>query len=155
MQNGGSIYEYDIPSNTITILHYFNFETGDLTIGWGPNNLLKASNGIIYGINRYGVFRFDPTTSIVTQSSNLINDSNPLFYDTSNINRLIEICRKPSYHFFDVGVFDTCVGSNFSYDILNTNATTYQWLKDGTNVLGQTTGVLNLTSVARYVIFVN
>ena len=33
LQNGGSIYEYDIPSNTITILHYFNFETGDLTIG--------------------------------------------------------------------------------------------------------------------------
>ena len=60
---------------------------------------------------------------------------------------VIEICRKPSYQEIIINTFDTCIGGSFTYDLQNDNATSYVWQKNGVNVAGQTTGVLNLTNI--------
>ena len=131
----GTLYEYYPTTNTINILYRFTTE---------PSNLIMASDGNLYWVNILGVNKFDLTTNTLTQSCFFDFDTFPGYGFTS---RLIEICRKPSYHFLDIDTFDACVGSTFTYDIQNTNATSYQWLKNNINIVGQTTGILNLTNL--------
>jgi hypothetical protein len=129
----GSLYEYDIPSNTMTVLHNFTW-----TEAGGPmqGTLLKGSDGNLYGHHKRGIFRFNPIT----------NETVTIF-ESFRAQDVIEVCRKPSYHAFDPDTVEPCVNTPFSFDVQNTNATSYVWKKNGDIVPLQTTGILNIPNI--------
>ena len=146
----GTLFEYNVANNTITKLHDFGSQTNppNSFTGVYPKSIMKASTGYYFGINDFGIFKFNPIDNSVVMTTPIgcttcpVNE--PLAFVAES---LIEICRKPSYQEFVVDTFDACVGSTFTYDVQNTNATSYQWLKNNVNVVGQTTGILNLTNL--------
>ncbi|WP_237421220.1 choice-of-anchor tandem repeat GloVer-containing protein [Flavobacterium sp. Sd200] len=132
--NFGALYEYTPTTNVLEVKQYLNLCTTPIRY---PQFLMRTSNGYFMGITVDGnIFKYDAVTNEITYVST--------FYKPLN---LIEICRKPSYHFFDVDTFDACAGGTFNYDVQNTNAINYQWKKNEQDVIGQTTGVLNLTNL--------
>ena len=133
----GTLYEYDPVVNTFEVKQYINdCLSNDFTVRY-PQFLMKTSLGHFIGGDVYGnIFKYVLNTNTLTRPS--------YGYKVAN---LIEICRKPSYQEIIVNTFDGCVGSTFTYNIQNTNATSYQWLKNNVAVTGQTTGVLNLTNL--------
>ena len=132
--NFGTLYEYTSATNNLEVKQYLNSCTNPIRY---PQFLMRTSNGYFIGITGDGnIFKYDAATNMITYTSS--------FYKTLN---LVEICRKPSYQEIIVNTFDGCIGSTFSYDVQNTNATTYQWLKNDVAVTGQTAGVLNLTNL--------
>lgn len=144
--HNGTLFEYTPATNAINKLHDFGpvINNGTLTSsGTNPISLLKTSNGYYMGTGEQNPFKFDSLNNSVVSTLNA-----DIPFNTNKLLNFIEVCRKPSYHFFDVDNFDACLGGTFSYDIQNTNATAYQWLKDGTAVPNQTTGVLNLNNLA-------
>lgn len=135
----GSIFEYDMITSNLSFLHHFSFIADDF-VQTPRGNMLKASDGNLYGANVLGCFQYNLLNNTVHKkiNSNTIND----------ISEVIEICRKPSYQFFDNDTFDACTGSTFTYDVQNTNAVTYQWMKGNVNLTEQTTRILNLTDIS-------
>lgn len=134
----GTIFEYNPTSNAITKLK--DIDPNRFT----PYNLIKLSTGDYMGnFYNYGLFKYKADGNSL-ELPDLFTYTQP---DQMGTHNLIEICRKPSYHFFDVDTFEACLGGNFNYDIQNTNATAYQWLKNGENVPGQTTGILHLNNI--------
>ncbi|WP_445452739.1 choice-of-anchor tandem repeat GloVer-containing protein [Flavobacterium sp. 25HG05S-40] len=143
--HNGTLFEYTPATNSINKLYDFGPVNTNGTItdsGVNPISLLKTSNGYYMGTGEQNPFKFDSTNNTVVST---LNGTIP--FNTNRLLNFIEVCRKPSYPFFDTDTFDGCIGGNFNYDLQNTNATTYQWLKDNVNVAGQTTGVLNLTNL--------
>ncbi len=133
----GAIYEYDIPSNTVSLKHAINYNIdGVYNIGIGSN---LASDGNYYDNSYNGVFRYNPITNVINKKIANTGDG--------NLQEMIEVCRKPSYQEILVNTFTPAVGSTFTYNIQNTNATTYVWKKGTTVLPAQTTGILNLPSV--------
>ena len=141
----GAIYEYDPVTNVVTVLYYFSDAAPNIfMMGHTPTGaLLKASNDIFYGINSNGVFKFNPVTATVTlpEPSTLEN-----FYPHTS-GDLIEICRKPSYAYFENTSFTECTETDFVFDVQNTNATSYIWKKDGQELASQTSAVLTLNNL--------
>lgn len=136
----GTLFEYNPTTNDIIKLTEF------LPFKSTPGNIIKLTTGDLVGNIAFGsVFKYNINSNTLQFPDLATYSDFPNQYSTQN---LIEICRKPTYHFFDVDTFDACIGGTFSYDVQNTNATTYQWLKDGENVQGQTAGILNLTNLA-------
>lgn len=105
---------------------------------------MKASTGDYFGTSDGGIFRFNSTNnSVVSPCFNCT----PISTNAGATESLIEICRKPSYQEFVIDTFNPCVGENFTFNVQNTNATSYVW-KKGTTVLPlQSTGTLTLTNV--------
>ena len=60
---------------------------------------------------------------------------------------LIEICRKPSYKYFYTDTFTVCVNHAFNFNVHSTNATTFQWKKNGATLATQTDSILNFTNI--------
>ena len=141
----GTLFEYDIANEMVNTLVNMGCDGHGSSTLLPHGTLLKASNGYIFGIMSFGIFKFDSNTNVAVDAC----PDCPFIpnFRYGSCNGLIEICRKPSYHFFDVDTFDGCIGSTFTYDVQNTNAATYQWLKDGTDVPSQTMGVLNLANL--------
>lgn len=135
----GTLFEYNPSTNSIEKLTEF------LPFKSNPGTIIKLTNGELTGnLGNGSLFKYNINSNTL-QFPDLSTYSDLPNQITSN--NLIEICRKPSYHFFDVNTFDTCVGGAFTYDIHNTNATSYQWKKNNQDVAGQTTGILNLTNL--------
>ena len=135
----GTLFEYNPSADTIVKLTEF------LPFRANPGTIIKLSTGDLMGNLGYiGLFNYDINTiSLQFPDLATYSDSGNQFY-TQN---LIEICRKPSYHFFDVDTFNPCINTPFTFDVQNTNATSYTWKKDGEIVPQQTTGILNLPNV--------
>jgi len=135
----GTIFEYNPNDNTIVKLTDLD------TNRFGPCNIMESSDGYLVGnLTNSGVFKYNADdNSLQFSDLNTYSDPGNQFY-TQN---LIEICRKPSYHFFDVDTFNPCVNTPFSFDVQNTNATSYTWKKDGEIVPMQTTGILNIPNI--------
>ena len=145
----GTLFEYDFIANTITKLHDFQ-DPNSLPVydGARPTSMIKTTTNNYFGISNYGVFNFNPINNSVLATIDFTCMTCPLpppnAYATET---LIEICRKPSYHEFIPDTFTPSSGTAFTYDIQNTNATTYVW-KKGTTVLPlQTTAILNLPTI--------
>jgi Secretion system C-terminal sorting domain len=132
--NFGTLYEYTPTTNVLEVKQYLNLCTTPIRY---PQFLMRTSNGHFIGIAVDGnIFKYDAVTNVITYIST--------FYKPLN---LIEICRKPSYHEFVIDTFTPCVDTPFTFDVQNTNATSYTWKKDGEIVPMQTTGILNLPNV--------
>ncbi len=135
----GAIYEYDLITNTFSMLHVINYSVDE-----NIYNLFgiacKGSDGNFYGTSRSGVFSYNPITNIVKKKIAILSNN-------LSIQDMIEICRKPSYQEFLPNTYATAAGSAFTYNVQNTNATTYVWKKGTTILPTQTTGILNLPSV--------
>lgn len=136
----GLLYEYNLTTETLTILHSFDYQSDD-QVRNPFGLLLKASNDKIYGGSAQGHFEFDPATDTVLRKT----DSGSLY----GYEPLIELCSKPSYPQFETTSFTVCEEEPFSFDIQNTNAVTYTWKKGSAEVPFQATGVLSFGSVAQ------
>ena len=147
----GTLYEYTPETNAIVVKQYFGLNSFNTSTNLNnfvrfPTSLIKTSLGTFIGtIPNGALFKWNADTNTITLPDYINVDPNLI--NANNTANLIEICRKPAYHFFDVATFDACVGGTFDYDIQNTNATSYQWQKNNVNVIGQTTGILNLTNL--------
>ena len=134
----GVIYEYDIPSNTVSLKHAINYQTDDFVYNIdGISDL--ASDGNYYNTSYSSIYRYNPITNVINKKIASTGDG--------NLQEMIEVCRKPSYQEFLTNTFAPAVGSTFTYNIQNTNATTYVWKKGTTILSAQTTGILNLPNV--------
>lgn len=139
-QHYGSLFQYNIDSNSITIVKYFGYEN-NMSFGIGAKGTLtKGTDNNLYGICSLGIFRYEPSTNNFTQ-----------FYGFglstvagASDGELLEICRKPSYHFFDTDAFTPCVNTPFVFDVQNTNATSYVWKRNNIILPLQTSSVLNI-----------
>ena len=139
----GTLYEYTPATNAIVVKQYFGTTLGNYVRY--PTSLMRTSLGAFVGtIPNGGLFKWDAQTNNITMPN---YDAGPIVLNGYNVSNLIEICRKPAYQEIIVNNFDSCIGGTFTYDIQNTNATSYQWLKNNIAVTGQTTGVLNLTNI--------
>ena len=138
----GSIFEYTPATNTINKL--YNFPNGGMTSAIRPKSIMRASTGLFFGTYEAGIFRFNPidNTSVTPCFNCPLTDPNA--YVTES---LIEICRKPSYQEFVINTFNSCVGDNFSFNVQNTNATSYIWKKNNIDLPTQNSGILNLVNV--------
>lgn len=141
----GTLFEYTIATNTIVKLFTFGSnlppEPGTFK---NPFFLMKTSNGHFVGLVDVGFddgipFKYDP-------SSNLVSGGNS-FGNGVFVNNLIEICRKPSYQEFVVNTYTPEVGSTFTFDLHNDNATSFVWKKGTTILPSQTSGVLNIVNI--------
>lgn len=144
----GTLFEYDYVFNTITKIRDFGQEPLVLD-GYHPTSIMKSSTNNYYGLSSGGVFKYNPIDSTVLLT---IDPTDPNACPTCVVNgwvteSLIEICRKPSYQEFVVNTFSPAVGSTFTFDVHNTNATSYIWKKNNIDLPTQTTGILNLVSV--------
>jgi hypothetical protein len=145
-RHDGTLFEYVPATNSITVLQNYIGTLGVFTGNYpvsAPKSLLKTSNNTYVGTDRLNPFIYDAILNTSTYTSSVYQFN----YGKYATVPFIEICRKPSYQEFLVNTFTPAVGTAFTYDIVNTNATTYVW-KKGTIILpAQTTGVLNLPSV--------
>ena len=123
----------------MSIVHAFSYVADDM-VRAPYGTLLKASDGAIYGSSPQGNFKLDLTTNSVSRKIIANNTYEP--------KDLIEICRKPSYHFFDTASFVVCQNNPFTFDVQNTNATSYVWKKGSTVLPSQTTGILSISNLA-------
>lgn len=140
--NRGTLYEYTPATNTLEIKQYFN--TCVNTLISYPNSLMQTREGYFMGtIPNQGLFKYDAVADTIIMP----DYSNVTDVNTLNTSSLIEICRKPSYHFFNTDSYIVCKNNPFSFDVQNTNATSYLWKKDGIVVENQTAGILNFTSL--------
>jgi hypothetical protein len=94
-----------------------------------PQTIIKLTTGELAGnLGNGSIFKYN-INSDTLQFPDLTTYSDfPNQYMTQN---LLEICRKPSYHFFDTDTYTVCVNQSFTFDVQNTNATSYVWKKDG------------------------
>ena len=138
--NFGTLWEYTPTTNIFEVNQYFSFCGNYVRY---PTSLIKTSLGHYVGtIPNGGTYRWlSDTNTIVNQGGN----SAPV--NGSNNANFIEICRKPSYQEFTPNTFNPCVNTPFTYDIQNTNATSYVWKKDGVIVPLQTTGILTINNL--------
>jgi hypothetical protein len=143
--HSGTLFEYMPTTNTLNKL--YDFPNGGMTDAGFPSSIMKASTGYYFGISNGGIYKFDSTNN-TTISPCFPYTSCPTPAPNAGVTEsLIEICRKPSYQEFIVNTFSPAIGSAFSFDVQNTNATSYIW-KKGTIVLPtQTTGILNIASI--------
>ncbi|WP_395052264.1 choice-of-anchor tandem repeat GloVer-containing protein [Flavobacterium sp.] len=134
-EGSGTLFEFNPITNALTVLKTFGCG-GNLIAN--PSSLMKSSTGDYFGTvgNDFGViFKYNPVTNTCSMGT------------SPKTENLIEICRKPSYQEFIPNTFTPCVNTPFTYDINNTNATSYVWKKDGVIVPLQTTGILTINNL--------
>ena len=145
-EHRGTLFEYTPATNTITKLHDFGTQQSpqDYFTGANPNYIMRASSGNYFGISSFGVFQFNPADNSVIMPTPFGTTLPPNANATES---LIEICRKPSYHEFEADTLNPCENTPFSFDVQNTNATSYVWKKNGEILPLQATGVLSFLNI--------
>ncbi len=133
----GSVFMYDLTTE-ITTLRQFSTNNQD-GISHPAGIQVMGSNGSIYGASASGLYQFDPIANTVKKRANV--------HYQNDLSDFIEICRKPSYHSFESSSFVVCPNNPFSFDVQNTNATSYVWRKGSAILPLQTTGILNIANV--------
>jgi hypothetical protein len=142
-KHDGTLFEYTIETNTIVKLHDFGYDDTSQTYSANnPISLMKTSNGYYIGTANSNPFKFDPSNNTVV---NTLTGSIP--FNTNRLLNFIEICRKPSYQEFLPNTYAPEVGSTFTFDLQNDNATSFVWKKGTTILPSQTSGVLNIANI--------
>jgi hypothetical protein len=104
---------------------------------------MKTSTGEYFGLTETGLFRFNPLDGSVVRIIGCEPCDDPSARVTES---LIEICRQPYCRALAPDSVDACLGSAFTLDLQNENATRYAWIKDGAP-LPPTTDVLTIDPV--------
>ncbi|AWH86526.1 hypothetical protein HYN59_16065 [Flavobacterium album] len=145
-EHRGTLFEYTPATNAITKLHDFGTQQNppNLFTGANPNYIMRASTGNYFGVTSFGVFQFNPADNSVIMPTPF---GTPLPPNANVTESLIEICRKPSYHEFVTDTFNPCENTPFSFDVQNTNATSYVWKKNGEVVPFQSSGILSFPNI--------
>jgi hypothetical protein len=133
----GSIYEYDAANSILTVLHAF--DQNDEFQAYPRGIMVRGTDGNLYTSSLGDLFRYNPATNSVNSKIAAAN------HDTYEP---IEICRKPGYEPFGVNAFTVCSGSPFTFDLHNTNATSYTWKKGTVPLPSQTAGALYFPVIA-------
>ena len=140
----GTLFEYTPATNVLEVKQYFGTTVGNYVRY--PTSLIKTSLGHYVGtIPNASLFKWNETTNVISHPD--YSNIDPNLINAFNNSNLIEICRKPSYQEFTPNTFNPCVNTPFTYDIQNTNATSYVWKKDGVIVPLQTTGILTINNL--------
>ncbi|RAW02235.1 choice-of-anchor tandem repeat GloVer-containing protein [Pseudochryseolinea flava] len=135
----GTLYEYDLQTNTYTTKYNFLGGVGWLgDVGPFPSALVKGANGKLYGVTEFGVFEFN------TQNGELRMGGR--FWTRGFAPSIVQVCRKPSYQFQSITTYDICKDAPFTIDLASPNATTVSWKHNNETVLTQTTPALHFDS---------
>jgi hypothetical protein len=146
----GTLYEFDPATNKYAIKHNFGLNGGQVDLpfytGIYPvGKLLQSTNGKLYGNTYFGVFEYNIAKDTLIVKTTFPYWNNVKIYPGAG---LIEICRKPAYEYFVEDTFQINAGEPFQYTVQSSNANTYQWTRNGTNLINQKTKTLNLTGQA-------
>ncbi len=141
-RHNGTLFEYFPTKNVINVLQNYAGLT-DFYKLVSPKSSLKTSNNTYIGNDGFYPFIYDAVLNTSMFTSALIQN----IINTIATRPFTEICRKPSYQEFLPYTYTPEQGTNFTYNVQNTNATTYVWKKGTTLLPAQTTGILNLPSV--------
>lgn len=145
----GSIFEYTPANNSIRLVHSFGMQAdGSFTgAGYTLGGMILASDGMMYGTTASHAFRFNYLTDEVTRLVDLGTQNN-LMGIWFNYNGFFEeVCRKPSYTYFDTLAFTLCPGDTFAYTVHSNNAETFLWKKNGTPLALQADSVLYFNNI--------
>ena len=135
----GSIFEYNTLTDQLTIKRVIDLNNDLIYNISSQDEGLYASDGNFYFMSEFGIQRYNPITNSIIKKTNALYQW--------DFHTPIEICRKPSYQEFLPNTYAPAVGTAFTFNVQNTNATTYVWKKGTTVLPGQTTGILNLPNV--------
>ena len=137
-QSRGTLYEYTPSNNTFQVIKDFN--SCNFNVQYVTSFMLTSNGNIIGTMPGNNVFNYNTNTDVITNEYGFM-------FPATNLLNFIEICRKPSYQEIIVNTFTPAVGTTFTFNVQNTNATTYVWKKGSTVLPLQTTGTLTLTNV--------
>lgn len=145
----GCIFEYTPATNGIRTVHNFGMQSdGSFTgAGYTVGGMTLASDGKMYGTTATHAFRFDYLTDQVTRLVDLNSQNNLMGIWYNHNGFLQEVCRKPSYTYFDTMEVALCPGDTYAYAIQSDNAETYSWKKGGVALPLQADSILNLDNV--------
>lgn len=145
----GCIFEYTPATNGIRTVHNFGMQAdGSFTgAGYTVGGMTLASDGKMYGVTATHAFRFDYQTDEVTRLVDLGTQNNLMGIWYNHNGFLQEVCRKPSYTYFDTMEVTLCPGDTFSYTVHSDNAETFSWKKNGSPLATQTDSTLQLTTI--------
>ena len=132
----GSMFIYDLTTE-VTALRPLD-PVNDAGVQHPMGFQVMASNGSVYGASANAIYQFDPVANTVTRKASV--------HYAYDLNDFIEICRKPSYQSFETSAFVVCPNNTFSFDVRNTNATSYVWRKGSAILPSQTNGILNIAN---------
>ncbi|WP_294818966.1 choice-of-anchor tandem repeat GloVer-containing protein [uncultured Flavobacterium sp.] len=132
----GLLYEFDLTTGTLDILHIFNSVGLDIPQGF----LLKSSDGNLYGGAAGGIYQYNPVSDTAAIHVNAVF--------SHELQSPIEVCRKPTWQPPGTAAFTVCEGGAFSLNLHNTNAATYVWRKGSAIIASQITGILDIESAA-------
>lgn len=147
--NGGSqtLYSYNPVTDSFSVrLNFPYYDSLFNSISIPRGELLKASNGLLYGFAENCVYSFNPSTGQANVTHQFLPNS--LGYtDTPNSGRLIEICRKPRFTPFANDSITVCSNSTFEFTIHSPNATSFSWTKNGIVLNTQNDSTLTLNQI--------
>lgn len=128
--SGGTLFEYNIPSNTLSILHNFSLPGGGFSMG----TPVFASNGKIYGLTRGGgtsnngvLYEYDLVTSTYTKKMDFVTSTG-----TMPFGDLIQATNGKLYGMTQYGGTAN-LGTLFEYDLTTSSFTK---LRDFSNTSG-------------------
>ena len=146
----GGIFEYTPTTNSIRMVHNFGMQADGSFTGSGHTvgGMILASDGMLYGTTASHAFRFNYLTDSVTRLADL-----SLSFSTVgawfNVNGFLqEVCRKPSYTYFDTLSVTLCAGDTYNYTVHSGNAETYTWKRNGNALASQTDSILSFNSIS-------
>jgi uncharacterized repeat protein (TIGR03803 family) len=128
--SGGTLFEYNIPTNSLNILHNFSMSTGGFSMG----TPMFASNGKIYGLTRGGgsssngvLYEYDLTTSTYTKKHDFVTITGTMPWG-----HLIQASNGKLYGMTEYGGLSN-LGTLFEYDI---TSSTFTKLRDFNSTSG-------------------
>jgi len=162
-------WEYDVSTNTWTQVSDYPGGERRAAVGAATNNTGFVGFGRDNSTNVYTHFySYDPSTDTWTQHEDLIGNGRELSVAAAAGNKVYigtgyggsvlkdfyvwDPCAVPQITVHPVGL-DVCEGTDvvFTVEISNPGGETYQWLKGGSPVAGETSATLNIAAVTESV----
>lgn len=143
---GGILFEFDPLTDQFLKKLDFLYGNGSyLNVGAFPQSLINGHNEKLYGVNRNGIFEYNPSTNQVLAKARF--PINMGWYPPATPS-LTAVCRKPGYLTLNDTTVNTCEGMEFSIELESDNTVSYVWKQNGTIDNSRTTEVLEFTSLS-------
>jgi len=138
----GVLFSFDPLTSNYEALQDLGQTSLGVLAGNSISQLLSATNNKLYGTTQYGIYEYDPVADTTRFTTRL--DAG---YGAQRAEQLIQICRKPNYKQRPTSNYSVCTGSYFAYDLLNVNATTVVWRRNGIVEPNQTNQRLEFAAI--------